>query len=252
MPGSRDSVIPSVTVGERAEEHFHVLLWQAHGHSTVMIGDREYLLTDDSALWVPANTRHHLTVEADSVTAPLFFDSRTVSTTMGQPALISVCDDLKVLMLAHSVSWGTVIKPQTDLPRRILSRIEHMSRGDGDLPLPSRDPAKSIADALRSNPGDVRSAEDLAASVHASRRTVERIFKSETGLTLRDWRIRNRMEAAAGLLNSANSVNSVAHRLGYTNPNSFRRVFAEHHGLTPLRYVKRAAERQREGAGAGV
>lgn len=40
-------------------------------------------------------------------------------------------------------------------------------------------------------------ADQLAASVHTSARTVERAFRAETGMTLRRWRFLNRMEAAA-------------------------------------------------------
>lgn len=47
------------------------------------------------------------------------------------------------------------------------------------------------------------------------------------------------MEAAAILLRSDASLDAVAHRVGYTNVNSFRRVFTGHFGLSPTAFQSR-------------
>ncbi|MDQ1102784.1 AraC-like DNA-binding protein [Nocardioides zeae] len=70
-------------------------------------------------------------------------------------------------------------------------------------------------------------------------RTLERRFRAETGLSLRQWRIRNRMEAAAVLLRSRTTTAAVAHRVGYTDLSAFRRVFKAHFGTTPGEYAAR-------------
>jgi AraC-like DNA-binding protein len=73
---------------------------------------------------------------------------------------------------------------------------------------------------------------------------VERTFQAETGMTLRQWRIRNRMEAAAILLRSGAAADAVAHRVGYTNVNAFRRVFKGHFGISPTEYSDRYRTRR--------
>ncbi len=58
-------------------------------------------------------------------------------------------------------------------------------------------------------------------------------------MTLRQWRIKNRMEAAGTLLWSRAGIEAVAHRVGYTNTSAFHRGFKTHFGMTPGQYIAR-------------
>jgi transcriptional regulator GlxA family with amidase domain len=107
------------------------------------------------------------------------------------------------------------------------------------LPMPATEAALTVAETLRFNPGDDHTLAELAASVHASVRTIERAFVAETGMTFRQWRIHNRMEAAAILLRTASNLEAVANRVGYLNASAFGRAFKEHFGTTPHRYALR-------------
>ncbi|GAA4208610.1 helix-turn-helix transcriptional regulator [Streptosporangium oxazolinicum] len=231
--------MPAVTVPEQHEEHLHVLLWQVCGDTDLIVGGGGRTLTDGHALWIPVGVRHEFTVRANSVTMPLFFEAADTATTLTEPTLVTVDRDLQTLMLAYTVSWNTIIKPAPNLARQILALIEESPVLSAVLPMPASEPARAIAEALRFNPGDIRGVEKLAESVHTSVRTVERMFQTETGMTLRQWRIRNRMEAAAILLRSNAALDAVAHRVGYTNANAFRRVFKSHFGISPTEYLDR-------------
>lgn len=198
-------------------------------------------LTAGHAIWVPVGTPHWFTVRANSVTVPLFFVARETATILREPTLVTVDRDLRTLMRANSVSSHTVIQPRANLARQILALVEDSPVLSTALPIPTSRPARIIAETLRFNPGDTRTIEELAASVHTTSRTIERSFRTETRMPLRQWRIRNRMEAAAVLLRATTSLEAVAHRVGYTNVNSFRRVFTGHFGPSPTAYVKRYA-----------
>lgn len=231
--------IPPVSVSAMQEEEFHVLLWQARGEADIRAGDRESRLTFGHALWVPVGLRHEFTVHANSVTLPLFFPAAEIATTLHEATLVPVDRDLRTLMLAYTVSWNTIIRPDVNLARQILARVERRPALPGGLPMPTSTPARLLAEALRANPGDPRSVAELAASVHVSARTIERTFRAETGTTLRQWRIRHRLEAAAGLLRTSASPAAVARRVGYTNVNAFRRVFKDHFGISPTEFIER-------------
>ncbi|RAY16744.1 AraC family transcriptional regulator [Actinomadura craniellae] len=231
--------MPAVTIPEQHEDRLHVLLWQVCGDTDLIVGGDSRTLTAGYALWIPVGVRHEFTVRADSVTMPLFFEAADTATTLTEPTLVTVDQDLRMLMLAYTVSWNTIIKPTPNLARQILALIEESPVLSAVLPMPTSEPARAIAEALRFNPGDIRGVEKLAESVHTSVRTVERMFQAETGMTLRRWRIRNRMEAAAILLRSNAAPEAVAHRVGYTNANAFRRVFKSHFGISPTEYLDR-------------
>jgi transcriptional regulator GlxA family with amidase domain len=105
--------------------------------------------------------------------------------------------------------------------------------------MPTGTAALRVAESLRFDPGDSRTIEELASTVDASARTVERGFLAETGMTFRQWRIANRMEAATVLLRSPANIGAVARRVGYSDAGAFRRVFKSRLGMTPSEYVDR-------------
>lgn len=234
---ARNLHIPAVRVPERVHHDECMLLWQVRGTAEVVLDDVAYRVSAGRALWLPVGTRHVLHVHANSVMLPLFFGAVEVATTLHSVMEIAVDEELRTLFLSYIQSEQTIIRPEADIARQILSTLERRPALDTLLPMPVSAAAETIALMLRFNPGDGRGAEELAAAVHASLRTVERAFKAETGMTLREWRIRNRMESAAELLRSVRSVDAVAHRVGYTNASAFRRVFKARFGVTPTGYV---------------
>jgi AraC-like DNA-binding protein len=126
-----------------------------------------------------------------------------------------------------------------NLERQVLARIERHPVSEAALPLPSAGPALGVAEALRFNPGDDRTLDELAAAHHASSRTVERAFIADTGRTFRQWRTQTRMEAAAMLLRAPKGIDAVAHRVGYLDVSAFRRAFKAYFGVTPGEYAAR-------------
>jgi AraC-like DNA-binding protein len=231
--------IPAVAVPAQEESAHHVLLWQVRGAADVVVAGVERMLGAGNAMWVPVGTPHEFTVHADSVTMPLFFEAGGLATTLDRPTVVPVDRDLRTLMLGYSVTLYTIVRPEADLARQILARVERGPVAETGPPMPATPSARAIADALRCNPGDARSVGELAESVHASPRTIERAFSTETGMTLRRWRLRTRMEAAAVLLRADAATDAAAHRVGYTNVNAFRRAFLEHFGATPTVYRAR-------------
>lgn len=220
------------------ESALHVLLWQAFGSSDVTVDEDAHVLEPGHALWIPAGSSHDFTVRDNSVTVPLFFDAASAARTPQRPMHIAVAEELNALMLAYSVSWHTMVQPPANLGRQLLAVIAKSSTAPSAPPLPTTSSVRTIADALRSNPGDGRSVHELAASVHLSVRTVERHFRAETGMTLRRWRILTRMNAASLLLRTPVRVDEVAHLVGYTNISAFSRVFAAHYGISPAEYMR--------------
>lgn len=237
--GVRQLHIPAVSLPERVHDEAHMLLWQVRGESDVLLDDEPAAIAHGHALWIPAGIRHTLTVHASSVLLPMFFPVAETATTLDRITVITVDRDLRTLFLAFVQSEATIIRPAANLARQILSLIEDRPVAVTALAMPVSPPARAVAETLRFNPGDDRSVDELAESVHTSARTLERAFLAEVGTTLRRWRIRNRVEAATILLRTATNVEAVAHRVGYGDVSAFRRVFKTYVGTTPGDYAAR-------------
>lgn len=229
--------MPSVGIPDRVHTGTHLLLWQVQGRGDFTLDGKPVELLAGHAVWVPAGVVHAFTVHVNSVLLPLFFDAPRTATLLKEPTVVPVDRDLRTLLLAYLQSENSIIKPQADLARQILSLIERAPQPATTLPMPTSEAALSIAETLRFNPGDHRTLAELAASAHASTRTIERAFLAETGMTLRHWRIRNRLEAAMELLRHDLSVQAVAQRVGYASASAFHRIFRSELGMTPQEYV---------------
>ncbi|MBW4082517.1 helix-turn-helix domain-containing protein [Paenibacillus sp. S150] len=78
------------------------------------------------------------------------------------------------------------------------------------------------------------SREQIAANVYLNPDYLTRIFKKETGMTLSDFVVKERMERAKELLlKTSKPINSIASSIGYSNFSHFSRIFKKTTGLTP-------------------
>ena len=71
-----------------------------------------------------------------------------------------------------------------------LSTIEPVSM---TLPIPTDEGARLVAGRLLSEPGCRSTLDRLASEINLSRRTLERRFASQTGMTFREWRCQARL-----------------------------------------------------------
>lgn len=184
-------------------------------------------------------TEHSFITQPNAVVIPLFFEASETATTLSAPIVVRVDRDLRTLLLAYTQALCIAINRNLNIARQILAMIEKNPVAVTSLPMPTIEAARIVAEALIFNPGDDRSVESLTRSAHASVSKIERAFLAETGITLRQWRIKNRMEAAGVLLCSQTTTDAVAQRIGYTNTSAFHRVFKSHFGMTPGEYAAR-------------
>jgi AraC-like DNA-binding protein len=230
--------LPPAAIPPRVHDDEHLLLWQVRGTSTLHVDGVAHVLTMGHALWLPAGVGHRGTVHANSVLLPMFFPVASAATTLRRPTLISVDREMRNLFLAEVQMSYTVIQPAIDLSSQILALIESCPAASTLLPMPTSESARAVADHLRRNPGDPRGLTELAAQVHTSVRSLERIFLAETGTTVRAWRMQARMETAATLLRAGATVGAVASRVGYADAASLRRAFRRHYGMGPAEYAQ--------------
>jgi AraC-like DNA-binding protein len=107
-----------------------------------------------------------------------------------------------------------------------------------DLAMPSDPRARRAAELLRANPGTA-SLDSIARAAGASKRTLERMFRLETGMGLGRWRQQLRLSHALRLLAQGEPVTSVALESGYQSTSAFIAMFRRALGTTPFRYRKK-------------
>lgn len=92
---------------------------------------------------------------------------------------------------------------------------------------------------IAQHPNQHLSLPDLSKIAGASVRTIERLFKSETGMTFRQWRSRFKLINSLALITQGKSTTFIAHELGYKSVSSFIATFKAQFDCTPQEYVTR-------------
>ena len=95
--------------------------------------------------------------------------------------------------------------------------------------------ARLVAERLRENPSDPVELTELARFAGASARTLQRVFRAETGLRFAEWRRRLRLLHAAALISSGASVTAAGLDAGYQSTSAFVAAFRTELGVTPAR-----------------
>jgi len=146
---------------------------------------------------------------------------------------------LRELILAairHGLLWRRV-PWQARLARVILDQVETLPAVPLQLPMPRDARARRAAERLQAEPGE-GSLVEVARAAGASRRTLERLFRVETQMTLGRWRQRLRLIEALRLLADGHSVTRVALDVGYAGPSAFVHAFRRQLGTTHARYFE--------------
>ena len=104
------------------------------------------------------------------------------------------------------------------------------------LPLPRDARALRFAALLQKSPGIAATVAALARKSGASRRTIERLFSQETGMTVAEWRRRLRLLHAVRRLAEREPVTAVALEVGYSSVSAFISVFKKAFGNTPKHF----------------
>lgn len=86
------------------------------------------------------------------------------------------------------------------------------------------------------------SVEELAERAGLSPRQLHRKFQAVFGLSVQEFLIKTRVQAASdALLHSGQSISEVASRFGFCDQSAFTQLFRKHTGMTPLKFRQRYA-----------
>lgn len=98
----------------------------------------------------------------------------------------------------------------------------------------------STVDFIREHHHKRLTVEDLADQAGLSPRQLHRKFRDVFGLSVQDFLIKTRIQAASdALLHSDLSIAQIATEFGFCDQSAFTQLFRKHTGMTPLRFRRR-------------
>jgi transcriptional regulator GlxA family with amidase domain len=123
-------------------------------------------------------------------------------------------------------------KKEANLITMLLQEVESATHLPLQLTLPTDARALRVAEAMIADPRCV-----VGEVGGASRRTLERIFARETGISFGQWCQQLRVVHAVRLLGEGMKVTAVAEECGYASVSAFVAMFRKRLGVTPGLYA---------------
>jgi AraC-like DNA-binding protein/mannose-6-phosphate isomerase-like protein (cupin superfamily) len=227
---------------------WHQLIYASRGVMTVNTATGSWVVPSRRAVWVPANETHEIRMTGSVSLRTLYLKVNRRKSLPTDCCVMNVSPLLRELIL-HTIQIGMLdrnIPSQARLIGVIIDQLQTISTIPLRLPMPSDQRAVRVAEILRQKPDDTRSIEQISKTVGAAKRTIERLFLSETDMTFGKWRQQLRLLHALRLLASGQSVTTVGFEVGYDSTSAFIAAFKNVFGTTPGRYY---AELQTSQAG---
>lgn len=228
--------------------HYHdrdQLVYASRGVMTVRTHDGAWVVPTHRAVWIPAAVPHTIAMSGNVAMRTLYFKPRLVKALPRSCCVVNVPFLLRDLVL-HACTFPVLnrtIKRQRHVIDLILDQLEAIQMVPLQLPNPSDPRAQSITAALVAHPGDPRPLRQFCKLAGASKRTVERLFLDDVGMTFGKWRQQLRLMQAMRLLAEGAKVTYAAMEAGYSTPSAFISMFRKTLGTTPARYFGAAGSR---------
>ena len=201
-----------------------------------------YLVPPQQAVWMPAGVAHAIEARGALALRTLYLADAVVASLPASPCVLQVTSLLRELVVAVvALDNDYPGAAETRLLAVTLDQIAAQPVTPLELPLPRDRRLLRVTDALLANPGDPRGLDAWAASAGASKRTLNRLFRADTGMSFRDWRARCRLLRALEMIAGGASVARIADELGYQHASAFIAMFRRALGTTPRGYRRTVA-----------
>ena len=223
--------------------HFHdrdQLVYASQGVMTVLTAAGIWVVPKLRAVWIPASVPHSISMSGKVAMRTLYLRPRLARTLPRECCVVNVSPLLRELIL-HACGFQRLRKKvarQSHLIDAIVDQLEAIRTVPLQLPHLSDPRAGRVAATLLSDPSSARTLAQLCKQAGASKRTVERLFLEEAGMTFGKWRQQLRLMQAVRLLASGAPVTQVALEAGYSTPSAFISMFRKLLGTTPSLYFE--------------
>jgi AraC-like DNA-binding protein len=241
------TLIHNYPAGQVIPSHFHdrdQLVYASRGVMTVRTNRGAWVVPTYRAVWIPAAVPHSIAMSGTVAMRTLYLKPGLAITLPRDCCVVNVSPLLKELIL-YACTFSALkktIKRQGHLIHIILDQLEAIQTVPLQLPNPSDARALRIAEALIADPSDRRPLALFSKSAGASKRTLERIFQEDVGVTFGKWRQQLRLMQAMRLLAEGAKVTHAALESGYSTPSAFISMFRKTLGTTPRLYFRTDAK----------
>lgn len=223
--------------------HYHnvdQLVFASRGVMTVRTDEGAWVVPTNRAVWIPAKVAHTIAMSGAVAMRTLYLRPRLARFLPRGCCVMSVSPLLRELIL-QACTFGRLKRSTArhrNLVAVILDELEALPTLPLQLPNPTDERAMKIVRMLAESPGERRRIDGMCRTAGISKRTLERLFQEEVGMSFGKWRQQLRLMHAVRLLAEGEKVTYVALEAGYNTPSAFISMFRKALGTTPAQYFR--------------
>jgi AraC-like DNA-binding protein/quercetin dioxygenase-like cupin family protein len=228
--------------GHVIQPHTHPwvqLLYASSGAMTAQAGRWSWMVPPGRAVLIPAGCPHTIRMWGDVAMRLLAIPPDRIADRidLDECRVLSVTPLLRELVL-RVIEMGALDSRVAEEARLLAVLFDEIAGAEIAplmLPLPVEPRALAVARHVLARPAEEETIDGLARRFGAGRRTLERLFRGETGISFGMWRQKARMLDSIRLLAEGKSVTEAALDTGYNSVSAFIAAFKTTFGCTPGR-----------------
>jgi len=222
---------------DRHTHPWHQLLYACTGAMTVSADQSSWMIPPGKAVVIPARRSHSIRMWGDVAMRSIYFpeDVRAGVLVGGDCRVISVTPLLReiILRVIELSGLDSRVPAEANLMALLLDEIDRPPVEPLTLILPKDPRAVRLAEHVLGDPADTEVLARLARRYGAGHRTLERLFRAETGMSFGMWRQKVRLLQSIRVLASGRSVTDAALDAGYGSVSAVIVAFKQTFGCTP-------------------
>jgi len=223
---------------EYATWHHHEraqLLYCSQGSFHLQISDREFLVPPSRAIWIPARMEHHAYATKRVSYRSLYFDIRHFKHLPIQMEVIKVAPLLKELIINACLFKDNYAENSAEsrIAAVIIDEVLKSTTEPFSLPLSENAQLTRIKSYILEHLATKLTHSKIAKDFHVSPKTLSRLCKKETGMTLEQWIMQIKLLKAIEMITTGSTTILTALSLGYSNDSAFIYMFKRLTGGTP-------------------
>ena len=238
------SLATNYASGYRIEPHqhpWHQFLYAVSGAMTVSTGRSSWMIPTGRAVFIPAGSAHAIRMWGTVEMRTLYLSPALTAFPKPECRVVEVAPLLRELILRTVERMGLDSRVVHDsrliglLGDEIQTALAEAADSPLVLPLPADERALALAHQVLAQPQTPANVDALARQHALARRTLERRFRDETGMSFGMWRQKARLLDSIRLLAEGKSVTDAALDCGYSSVSAFIAAFKDTFGYTPGR-----------------
>lgn len=204
---------------------------------TVFADRMSWMIPPGRAVYIPAQCKHSIRMWGDVAMRSLYFPAslRARALEMAECRVIAVTPLLRELILraVELAALDSRVESEVHLMSVLMDELAGAQAGPLALPLPADSRALAVAMQVLESPADEVSLDALARQCGVGARTLERLFRAETGMPFGLWRQKARLLESVRVLVESKSVTHAALESGYSSVSAYIAAFKQTFGCTP-------------------